>query len=381
MFDWLWNLNNGLLLGALGFVTGIGSLLYSRSQAKGTHAQLDSAREQAIEALRAAELVAENANKQAIEALRAAGLVAESAKQQAIEALRAAGLVAESARLEAIETRRAAGLVADGAREQAVEALRAAGLVAENARLQAEEAVRAAGLVADGAREQAVEVLHAAELVAETSRQQAAEALTAARLVADGAREQALEAVRAAGLVAESARQQAGEALRAAELLANSEVSARVREMRARNFRANPNLPADIQQTMEKAGGADAYSVILDSMDIAQEIYFLRKRGMVSNEHWRMWMNDQMVLIAHSPSFEDVFQRAVSKGVLFGEFVEAFQPVLQGRGIEDPSAAQRTAPMGTTDSVGVERVDGTRLHEAAPTNGLAGGRARHAPGS
>src|SRR5688572_33235696 len=93
MLDWLWQADTGLLLGALGFVSGIASLIYSRSQARGTHAQLKSAKEQAEQALRAAELVAEGARQQAVEALKAAGLVAESAREQASEALKAAGLV------------------------------------------------------------------------------------------------------------------------------------------------------------------------------------------------------------------------------------------------------------------------------------------------
>jgi formate dehydrogenase maturation protein FdhE len=107
ILDWLWSADTGLMLGALGFVSGIASLIYSRSQARGTHAQLRSARVQAEEALRAAELVADGARQQALEALKAAGLVAEAARQQALEALKAAGLVAESAREQAIEALRA----------------------------------------------------------------------------------------------------------------------------------------------------------------------------------------------------------------------------------------------------------------------------------
>lgn len=381
--------NNALVLGGVGFLLAIASLIYARSQARGTHAQLKSAREQAVEALRAAGLVAESARTQATEALRAAELVAASGRQQAVEMLRAAELVAESGRQQATEALRAAGLVAEGAKQQAVEALRAAGLVAENARIQAVEALdaaelvaasakeqalealRAAGLVAENARIQAVEALDAAELVAASAKEQAAEALRAAGLVAEGSREQAVEALRAAGLVAESARKQADQALRAAELLANSAVSARVREMRARNFRVNPNLPSGIQLIIQQVGGPEAYAVMLDSMDVAQEIYVLRARGMVSDDHWRMWMNDQMVLIAQSPSFQDVFQRAADQGVLVPEFVQAFAPVFHGQRIVDPGTprakslaaaladgplddAQRV-PQGEGDRVGQQR--------------------------
>jgi hypothetical protein len=301
--------NNALVIGVVGFLLAVASLIYARSQARGTHAQLRSAREQAVEALRAAGLVAESARTQATEALRAAELVAESGRQQAVEMLRAAELVAESGRQQATEALRAASLVAEGAKQQAVEALRAAGLVAENARIQA------------------------------------VEALDAAELVAESAREQAVEALRAAGLVAESSRRQAEQALRAAELLANSAVSARVREMRARNFRANPNLPAGIQAIIKQVGGPDAYAVMLDSIDVAQEIYVLRTRGMVSDDHWRMWMNDQMVLIAQSPSFQEVFQRAADQGVLVPDFIECFAPVFHGRRIADPGPSA-AAPAG-----------------------------------
>ena len=61
MFNWLWNADTGLMLGALGSITGIASLIYARSQAHGAHAQAEGVRRQAIEALRAAELVAEGA--------------------------------------------------------------------------------------------------------------------------------------------------------------------------------------------------------------------------------------------------------------------------------------------------------------------------------
>ena len=308
--------NNALLIGVVGFLLAVASLIYGRSQARGTHAQLKSAREQAVEALRAASLVAESARTQASEALRAAALVAENGRQQAVEMLRAAELVAESGR------------------QQAVEALRAAGLVAENARIQA------------------------------------VEALDAAELVAESAREQAVEALRAAGLVAESARQQAEQALRAAELLANSAVSARVREVRSRNFRANPNLPSGIQAIIAQVGGPDAYAVMLDSIDVAQEIYVLRTRGMVSDEHWRMWMNDQMVLIAQSPSFQDVFQRAADQGILAPEFVESFAPVFHGRRIADtrpsmPKAAAEPA-LNDPERIPQEQGDEVRGRGAGP---------------
>ncbi|HUR62320.1 MAG TPA: hypothetical protein VM286_08175 [Candidatus Thermoplasmatota archaeon] len=274
--------DTGIILGALGFMTGIASLVYARSQALGAHAQVDGARQQAVEALRAAALVAEGAREQAAEALRAAAIVAEGGRQQAIEALKAAGLVAE------------------GAREQAAEALRAAGLVAESARTQAAEALRAAAVVAQSGREQAA------------------------------------EALRAAALVADSARVQAAEALRAAELLASSAVSARVREVRARNLHANPSLPARVQETIAQAGGPAAYSVMLDAIDVAQEIYFLRERGLVSDEDWRRWMDDQMLLIAHTPSFQGIFRRDASDGILRQEFVVAFEPVFAGQRVADP---------------------------------------------
>jgi hypothetical protein len=250
MLDLLWTGDTGLLLGALGFVSGIASLIYSRSQARGTHAQLKSAKQQAEQALRAAELVADGARQQAAEALKAASLVAQSAREQAVEALRAAGIVAENARIQAIE------------------------------------------------------------------------ALSAARLVAEGAREQAAQA------------------LLAAELLASSAVSARVREVRARNFRSTPDLPASVQATIAQAGGADAYSVMLDSMDVAQEIYVLRQRGLVSDENWRRWMDDQMLLVSRTPSFEEAFRRDAEAGILAPAFVAAFEPVFGGGRVADPEPAK-----------------------------------------
>lgn len=217
MLEWLWSADSGLILGALGFVTGIASLLYARSEVRGTRAQLESGKEQAAEAVHTAGEVAENARKQAVEALRAAGLVAENAKEQARQALLAA------------------------------------------------------------------------------------------------------------------------------DLLADAEVSARVRDMRARNFRANPNLPSDIRQIMKAVGGPDAYSVMLDSIDIAQEIFILRQRDLVSDENWRRWMNDQLLLISTSPHFQDIFRREAEQDVLLAEFVEAFQPVFEGRRIADPAKRQRGA--------------------------------------
>jgi len=229
----------GIILGALGLISGIASAAYSRGQVVAARAQLKDAREQAIEALRAAELVAENARKQATEALHAAELVAENARKQAIEALRAAELVAENAR------------------EQAIEALRAAELVAENARKQAVD-------------------------------------------------------------------------------LAISDISARVRAMRASNFQSNPSLPQELQDLMKRSGGPGAYSVLLDAMEAAQDIYFLRKRGHVTDEQWRWWMHEDLPLVVGSPAFEEVFRRAAKQEVLVEEFVAAFEHVLHGRDIADP---------------------------------------------
>jgi len=218
MFEWLWNADEGLWLGAFGFVTAIASLVYARGQARGAKAQVEGARRQAVEALLAAQLVAK------------------------------------------------------GARETAAEALRAAGLVAENARRQAVQTVQAA------------------------------------------------------------------------ELLANSAVSARVREMRARNLRSNRDLPASIKAVIEQVGGPEAYSLMLDSVDTAQEIYSLRKRSMVSEESWRLWMDDQMMLIARSPSFKIVFHRAARAGALRPDFVQAYQAVFEGHALDDPLIAQEGDP-------------------------------------
>ncbi|HEV8360158.1 MAG TPA: hypothetical protein VGR28_06860 [Candidatus Thermoplasmatota archaeon] len=192
------------------------------------------------------------------------------------------------------------------------------------------------------AREQALEALRAAELAAETKREQALEALRAAELVAENARAQALEALRAAELVAENARKQADAALRAAELLALSDISARVRAMRASSFEANPSLPLELQAVIERAGGPRAYSVLLDALEAAQEIYLLRKLGAVTNEQWRRWMHDDMPLIVRSPAFEEVFRRAAKENMLAAEFIAGFEPVLRGRDVVDPTAGRDT---------------------------------------
>lgn len=228
MFDWLFSGDTGMFLGAFGFITGIASLIYARSQARGAHAQVESARKQAVEALRAAELVAKGAREQAVEALRAAGLVAENARERAVKALTAAGLVAENARL------------------------------------------------------------------------------------------------------------QAAQALRAAELVANAGVSARVREMRARNLRFNPALPAPVHSMMKQAGGPDAYGLLLDAIDIAQEIYSLRKAGVVSDDQWRMWINDQIGPMAASSNFQAVFRQAAKNGSVSRDFAASFEPILLGHPIHDP---------------------------------------------
>jgi hypothetical protein len=177
----------------------------------------------------------------------------------------------------------------------------------------------------------------AARAQSKDAREQALEALRAAELVAENAREQALEALRAAELVAENARKQADAALRAAELLALSDISARVRAMRASNFELNPSLPPELQAVIQRAGGPSAYSVLLDAMEAAQEIYLLRKLGAVTNEQWRKWMHDDMPLIVRSPAFEEVFRRAAKENMLAAEFVAGFEPVLRGRDVVDPA--------------------------------------------
>jgi hypothetical protein len=231
--------------------------------------------------------------------------------------------------------------------------------------IYARSQARGAKAQVEAARSQAVEALVAAQLLAKGARETAAEALRAAQLVAKGARETAAEALRAAGLVAENARQQAVQALRAAELLANSAVSARVREMRSRNFQSNPDLPAPIKALIKEVGGPVVYGVMLDSVDIAQEIYVLRKRRMVSDDHWQMWMDDHMVLIARSPGFQKVFRRAASKRALQQDFVEAFETAFQGHPIEDPGLALAATSIAAP-SLGANGTQGPTLVAHGP---------------
>ncbi|MHB8585674.1 MAG: hypothetical protein ACYDDF_07545 [Thermoplasmatota archaeon] len=135
---------------------------------------------------------------------------------------------------------------------------------------------------------------------------------------------------------ARAARAQADEAKRVAILTSNAEVSERLRELRARNLRTNPSPPNDLQKLIEIAGGLERYIMFRDTIDTVQDVYFLRKAGAITDEHWRVLMKGQMPTVVHNPGFQEIYRTLLRTNLVSDEFERFFEPIFDGKEVGDP---------------------------------------------
>ena len=81
--------------------------------------------------------------------------------------------------------------------------------------------------------------------------------------------------------------------------------------------------------------GIEGITTIRNAIDGLQDMYFLRKRGIVEEYHWRHWTSAFAVL-SRSPVMRIVYENAVARNAFDPEFVAYFKPLLDGRPLADP---------------------------------------------
>lgn len=140
-----------------------------------------------------------------------------------------------------------------------------------------------------------------------------------------------------------AARRQAEQAARLGALESSRHMLERFTELRRRRF----HLPAalddirtaspDVAKLMDDAGGPEVFVLYRDLMDVYQEVYFLRRNGMVSDEHWRIWAEVAMVGPPTMPDFARVYRYACEQGWLDSNFIAFYEHAFHEGKLPDPA--------------------------------------------
>lgn len=146
-----------------------------------------------------------------------------------------------------------------------------------------------------------------------------------------------------------AARIQAQETAHMSTLQSNSELLERSREIRRRVLAipaireeflsvvaSQPPL-SELVDLLQAEGGVERYLVYRDAMDTAQDAFFLRLKGVITDEHWYVWTNAHMSIWAKFPGFEKNFHVAAQTGLIHPEFVKFYEPIFRGSGLRDPA--------------------------------------------
>ena len=139
-----------------------------------------------------------------------------------------------------------------------------------------------------------------------------------------------------------AARRQAEEATRATLLESNREISERLQQICSR-FWNIPGMGDELQHSrpqmkkvVDSVGGGDVYYFLRDVIDTFEDIFVLRRSRIVTDEHWRVWTESQMAIYATLPRFQSVFKLAKQEGFLDPDFCSFFEPLLEGKSVQDP---------------------------------------------
>lgn len=151
------------------------------------------------------------------------------------------------------------------------------------------------------------------------------------------------------------ARRQADAANMATALQLQHEMSERIFQQRMALIR-DPgvakmyaeNVPGLSEALQDGRATLESVVTIRNAIDGLQDVYFLRKRGIVEEYHWRHWASSFNV-IGRIPLFRLVYENAVARNAFDPEFAAHLQPLLNGRPLTDPKA--RVAPLQESDVV------------------------------
>lgn len=139
-----------------------------------------------------------------------------------------------------------------------------------------------------------------------------------------------------------AAHRQADEAARIADVEGSRRTLEDFHAVRRRRF-TNPALLAEakvaspeIVELLDADGGAEAFLVNCETLDTFQEIYFLRKRGILRDEHWYLWSQMHMLGPAKLPAFQRYWRVASQNEWLHPEFLAFYAPAFAGASLGDP---------------------------------------------
>jgi hypothetical protein len=93
-----------------------------------------------------------------------------------------------------------------------------------------------------------------------------------------------------------------------------------------------PNLP---EIAREDGHTLESLVTIRNAMDGLQDMYFLRKRGIVEKYHWRHWAAAFSV-VARAPITRLVYDNGIARDVWEPEFVKFLAPLFDGQPLADP---------------------------------------------
>jgi hypothetical protein len=144
---------------------------------------------------------------------------------------------------------------------------------------------------------------------------------------------------------ADEARRQSESATRVAMMQSNLAMYERFRETR-NQFLRFPNLEREWRETQpafsemfDASGGIDKFVAVREAMDTLQDVYFLRKDGIVTDQYWHVWTRTFFRFYAKMPTFLKVFEFAAREGLLHGEFVTFYREIVEGRTPRDPATS------------------------------------------
>ena len=102
----------------------------------------------------------------------------------------------------------------------------------------------------------------------------------------------------------------------------------------AQYLEANPGL----HEVFHDQAMLRTATVMRNLIDGFQDIYFLRKRGIVEDHHWRNW-STAFVPLAHIATMRVVYDNAVRRGAIDPEFARFMEPLFDDRPLADPKSS------------------------------------------
>jgi hypothetical protein len=95
------------------------------------------------------------------------------------------------------------------------------------------------------------------------------------------------------------------------------------------------NIPGLVEALNDGSGTLESLVTIRNAIDGLQDVYFLRKRGIVEEYHWRSW-SSAFNVIARVPIFRLVYENAVARNALDPEFAAYLRSLVDGQPLTDP---------------------------------------------